>query len=127
MKEADKLIPTVKIQLGDGKEVDIRCNYGLMLRFQKATGKDPFDLDAMKKMSLEDQCIFIACGVYPTEDPKDKVVEIAENMSFANFEDIWAIIGAFYKTSEAVQKKIKEEENAKKPEAEAVSAESQPN
>lgn len=86
MKNAKKIIPTVTIDLGDYGTFDVKCSFGVLVRYQLMTGKDLFkQID--REMSPLEYIQFLACAIYK-ENPHEHLAELQEVVNAYHIEQI---------------------------------------
>lgn len=104
LQDADKVIPVVKVKFEDGKEHQIKCSFGLLIRFKKMTGKD---LGSVLKDLDPDTCVkIVAIGIYGNE-AEAHLDEVADQMGYMHLVEVSEIIVKLFDTS-AVEAKKKE-------------------
>ena len=62
MKNQNKALPEVEVELG-GETFLVTCSFEVLLRFQRQTGKNPFESDFLQKQSPEDMVTMIWAAI----------------------------------------------------------------
>lgn len=101
MQEVRQAIPEVEIQVGD-KSYKIKCSFGLLARFQKATGLNPFNAEIWSEPSPILFASLIWAGIV-RQNPKMTVEDVAELLSIEQSKQVEHIIKALM--SEATSEK----------------------
>lgn len=104
MKDAEKVIPTVTVEFEGGEKHDVKCSFGVFVRFQMLTGLDPFNTEQMKKLSPKDHVALLAAAIYK-KNPEEHLEEIAEKMSFSHLTTITSIIEKLFENAAVVEQK----------------------
>lgn len=104
MEEVRQAIPEVEVQVGDRK-YKIKCSFGLLARFQKATGLNPFDQAIWQEPSPVLFASLIWAGVV-RQNPKLTLDDVAEMLSLDQARQVNYIINALM--SEATSEKKEE-------------------
>lgn len=92
MENINQVIPEVEVQVG-AKTYKIRCSFGLLARFQKATGLNPFDQTIWDMPSPIHFAALIWAGISPLE-PKLTVEQVAEELSVSQAKQVRDILVA---------------------------------
>jgi len=79
MKEVAQAIPEVEIMIGETKHT-IRCSFGLLARFQKVTGLNPFDAQVWAEPSPMTFASLIWAGLVKA-NPTLTVEDVADSLS----------------------------------------------
>jgi hypothetical protein len=92
MSDTQSAIPEVEITIG-GRKFLIRCSFGLLIRFEKATGLNPFDFTIWEKPTpwLLAAVLWAGCV---KEDSTLTIESIAENMRVSEARQAHEIIRA---------------------------------
>lgn len=99
MKNPEKLIPVVSIDLGDYGKFDVKCSMGVLIRYQLMTGKDLFK-QVDREMSPLEYIQFLACAIYK-ENPQEHLVELQEAVNAQHLQDIIKIVRAVFGAGQA--------------------------
>lgn len=92
MKDISRAIPEIDIVL-DQKTYKVRCSFGLLARFEKATGLNPFDAAIWESPSPTTLATIIWAGVV-REDPLLTIEDVCENLSIVQARQARDIVAA---------------------------------
>lgn len=90
MEGVNQAIPEVDITLA-GKVFKIKCSFGLLMRFQKETGLNPFDSEIWNNPSPMHYIALIWAGIV-REHPQYTMEQVAEEISLGHAQSVRDII-----------------------------------
>lgn len=92
MSDSQQAIPEVEITIG-GKKYNIRCSFALLIRFEKATGLNPFDFSIWEKPTPSLLAAVLWAGCVQS-DSSLTIESIADNMRVSEARQAHEIIKA---------------------------------
>lgn len=102
MKDVSQAVPEVKFQIG-AKEYTIRCSFGLLARFQKATGLNPFDEKVWSEPSPWTFAALIWAGIV-REHPQFTIEMVADELSIHQATQVKDILIGMMESGVAAKK-----------------------
>jgi hypothetical protein len=109
MKALAQAIPTVEVAIGE-ETFQVKCSFGLLARFQKATGKNPFDSELWTKPSPLDFAGLLWAGIVPFK-PQWTIDDVADQLSIGQLGQVHEVVLALMSSAtSSVEKKIAEPE-----------------
>lgn len=110
MENANKALPIVAIDL-DGQVYNIKCSFGVFLRFQKLSGKDPFKSETYANMDSKDYVHLMAACIYtdPNDPPESHIDEVANKMGALHINVLTEVVKKLFHNQAAEEVSEKKE------------------
>lgn len=108
MKSLKQAIPTLEVAIGE-EVFTIKCSFGVLARFQKATGKNPFDGDLWKTPSPIDFAALLWAGISP-QKPEWTIEDVCDQLAIGQLEQVHQIAMALMSSATAPEDKNASEE-----------------
>ena len=102
MKDVSQAVPEVNFQIGS-KEYKIRCSFGLLARFQKATGLNPFDEKVWAEPAPWTFAALIWAGIV-RENPHLTIEMVADELSIHQATQVKDILIGMMESGVATKK-----------------------
>ncbi len=113
MENVNQAIPEVTIKLGD-VEHKIKCSFGVLARYQKLTGRNPYEDFTSGEFSPSAYIELISSAIY--KDPENHLEEIGDALGIVHASQISKLIKNLFTASFPTAEEGKESEGEALPE-----------